>query len=561
MSDVHPLAGKPAPPESLIDPARLDRDFYAIKPDYENRRQRVAFGTSGHRGSAANGTFNEAHVAAIAQAICDHRRLKNIQGPLFLGKDTHALSRPAERTALEVLAANDVRVVLQRDDGYTPTPAISRAILIWNQAGKGATADGVVLTPSHNPPADGGFKYNPPHGGPAESEVTSWIQDRANALLREDNRAVLRVPYEAARRRPNVTETDFVRMYIDDLDSVLDLDIIRSSGVRIGVDPLGGAAVGYWQPLAEKFGLNLKVVHSQVDPRFAFATLDHDGQVRLDCSSPFAMARLLDLQHEFDVAFGNDPDADRHGIVTPSHGLLNPSFYLAVAVHYLHNHRPNWPQSAAVGKTIVSSDMIARVARSVGRRLAEVPVGFKWFASKLQSGAYCLGGEESAGASFLRRDGTVWTTDKDGLLLGLLAAEIAARTGLNPGEYFSHLAALLGTPCYRRTDIPSTPVVKDRLANLDPASLKLTRVAGDPVAQVLSRAPENNAAIGGLKVVTANGWFAVRPSGTEDIIKIYAESFRSDQHLADIAGDAAAFVRHLESSTSQTCCEQVKSHA
>jgi phosphoglucomutase len=543
MSTAHALAGKPAPVEILIDPVRLEEQYYTLAPEVGNPQQQVSFGTSGHRGTPGNGTFNEAHILAIAQAICDYRRHKDIRGPLFLGKDTHAVSGPAERTALEVLAANEAIVVRQRNDGYTPTPAISRAILVWNQGECGGTADGIVITPSHNPPADGGFKYNPPHGGPAESEVTAWIQNRANALLGEGNRSVLRIPFETARRSPTVDETDFVRSYLMDLATVVDLDAIRSAGVRIGVDPMGGAAVGYWEPLAEEFKLNLTVVNPKVDPRFSFATLDHDGQIRMDCSSPHAMAGLLALRDKFDIAFGTDADADRHGIVTPSHGLMNPNFYLAAAIHYLHTRRPQWPLSAAVGKTIVSSDMIARVVQSVGRRLAEVPVGFKWFAAALQSGAYCFGGEESAGASFLRRDGTVWTTDKDGLLLGLLAAEITARTGLNPAEYYEHLAALLGRPHYRRTDLACTLAEKERLGDINPATLALTELAGDPITQVLTRASENGAGIGGLKVVTANGWFAARPSGTENIIKVYAESFRNTGHLDRIAGEAASLVR------------------
>jgi len=547
---MHPLAGKVAPAELLIDVSKLERDYYEQRPDVGDPRQRVSFGTSGHRGTPLDGSFTEAHILAITQAICEYRRAQGISGPLFVGKDTHAASAPAERTALEVLAANDVLARLQRDNGFTPTPVISRAILAWNQAGNRSAADGVVITPSHNPPADGGFKYNPPSGGPADTDVTGWIQDRANALLRDGNREVKRIPYEAALKRASTSEIDFVADYVRDLGSVVDLEAVRAAGVRIGVDPLGGAAVHYWEPIRERYGLDLTVVNPKVDPTFGFMTVDHDGKIRMDCSSKCAMQGLVQLQKDFDIAFGNDPDADRHGIVTPSHGLMDPNHYLATAIHFLHTRRPGWPLSAAVGKTIVSSSIIDRVVQSIGRRLAEVPVGFKWFVDGLFKGAYCFGGEESAGASFLRRDGTVWTTDKDGLILGLLAAEIKARTGLDPAQYFGHLSGLLGHTKYRRIDAKTTPEQKRALKDVNTDALAGATLAGDPIVTRLTRDPVNNAPIGGLKVATNNGWFAARPSGTENIIKIYAESFRDEKHLREIIAEAGRIVGHLSGDAS-----------
>jgi phosphoglucomutase len=536
--NISALAGKPAPPELLLDAAKLERDYYERKPEPDKPRQMVSFGTSGHRGSPLDGTFTEAHVLAIVQAICEYRHSKGINGPLFMGKDTHAASAPAERTAIEVLAAGQAVTVIQRDNGFTPTPAISRAILAWNQGGNDTVADGIVLTPSHNPPADGGLKYNPPSGGPADTDVTEWIQRRANEFLDAGNREVKRIPWERALKQPTTRQIDFAADYVRDLDSVIDLKAIRASGVRIGVDPLGGAAVHYWEPIRERFGLNLTVVNPKVDPAFAFMTVDHDGKIRMDCSSKWAMQGLVGLQKDFDIAFANDPDSDRHGIVTPSHGLMDPNRYLAAAIHFLHTRRQGWPLSAAVGKTVVSSAMIDRVVQSIGRRLAEVPVGFKWFAAGLHRGAYCFGGEESAGASFLRKDATVWTTDKDGLILGLLAAEITARTGIDPEQYVRHLAAILGQTWYSRIDAETSPEQKRALRTVTADSVTARELAGDPIVAKLTRDPENGASIGGLKVVTQCGWFAARPSGTENLIKIYAESFRSQEHLQAILRDA-----------------------
>jgi len=536
--NTNPLAGKPAPPELLLDLARLERDYYQWKPDPGQPQQMVSFGTSGHRGSPLEGTFTEAHVLAIVQAICEYRRSKEIQGPLFMGKDTHAASAPAERTALEVLAAGEVITAIQRNNGFTPTPAISRAILAWNQGGNDTVADGIVLTPSHNPPGDGGLKYNPPSGGPADTEVTAWIQRRANELLKGGNRDVKRIPCERALKQPTTSQVDFAADYVRDLASVIDLEAIRASGVRIGVDPLGGAAVHYWEPIRERYGLDLTVVNPKVDPTFAFMTLDYDGKIRMDCSSKWAMQGLVGLQKDFDIAFANDPDADRHGIVTPSQGLMDPNRYLAAAIHFLHTRRRGWPLSAAVGKTVVSSAMIDRVVQSIGRRLAEVPVGFKWFAGGLYRGAYCFGGEESAGASFLRKDATVWTTDKDGLILGLLAAEMTARTGIDPEQYVRHLAAILGQTHYSRIDAEASPEQMRALQTVTPDSVTDRELAGDPIVAKLTRDPENGAAIGGLKVVTEFGWFAARPSGTESLIKVYAESFRSQEHLQAILTQA-----------------------
>ena len=539
---VHPLAGKPAPREILVDVARLEREYYERKPDPADPRARVAFGTSGHRGTSLDGTFTEAHVLAITQAICEHRRGKGIDGPLYLGKDTHALSAPSQRSALEVLAANGVDARIQRDDGVTPTPVVSRAILVYNRGRTAGLADGIVITPSHNPPEDGGFKYNPPNGGPADTDVTKAVQDRANALIAGGNAGVQRVPYESALHAPTTHSEDFVRPYVEDLRNVVDLDAVRSAGVKIGVDPLGGAAVGYWEPIKHLYGLDLTVVNPRVDPTFAFMSVDHDGKVRMDCSSPYAMAGLVGLKDRFQVSFGNDPDADRHGIVTPSAGLMNPNHFLAVAVRYLLGHRTGWPAAATVGKTLVSSGLIDRVVASQGRRLYEVPVGFKWFAPGLFDGSVCFGGEESAGASFLRRDGTVWTTDKDGLILGLLAAEITAKTGKDPGQHYREIAERFGTSYYTRIDAPATPEQKGRLGKLSPEVVREEELAGEPITAKLTRAPGNDAPIGGLKVTSDNGWFAARPSGTENVYKVYAESFRSAGHLDAVVAEAQRIV-------------------
>ena len=537
-----PLAGKPAPKALLVDPGRIEREYYRRQPDMGDPAQRVAFGTSGHRGSSLRGSFNEAHILAITQAICDYRASRGIDGPLFMGKDTHALSAPAQRTALEVLAANGVTTVIQSDDGYTPTPSISRAILAFNRGRRTRLADGIVVTPSHNPPEDGGFKYNPPDGGPADTQVTRAVEERANELLREGLHGVKRVALEAALRAPTTRQEDLVRPYVEDLRQVIDMESIRAAGLKLAVDPLGGAAVAYWAPINAVYGLDITVVNPAVDPTFAFMTVDHDGRIRMDCSSPHAMAGLVGLKDRFQVAFGNDPDADRHGIVTPSAGLMNPNHYLAVAIAYLLTNRPQWPATAAVGKTLVSSSMIDRVVARLGRRLCEVPVGFKWFAPGLADGSLCFGGEESAGASFLRRDGTVWTTDKDGLIMNLLAAEITARVGRDPGELYRDLEAEFGAPLYTRIDAAATPEQKARLGRLSPQSVAAATLGGEPITARLTRAPGNDAAIGGLKVVAANGWFAARPSGTENIYKIYAESFKDEHHLQAIVGEAQQIV-------------------
>lgn len=538
---THPLAGKPAPAELLIDLAQLEAAFYEIKPDPENPNQRVSFGTSGHRGTSTDGTFTETHILAIAQAICEYRRTQGIAGPLFMGKDTHALSRPAERVALEVLAANGVQVVIQREDGFTPTPVISRAILTYNREHSDSRADGIVITPSHNPPGDGGFKYNPPNGGPADTDVTDWIQNRANELLRAVG-GIPRLEFESAIKATTTHTEDFVTPYVEDLANVVDLEIIRSAGLKIDIDPLGGAAAAYWQPLAERYGLDISIVNPKIDPTFSFMTVDHDGKIRMDCSSPWAMAGLVDLKDRFDIAFGNDPDADRHGIVVPSTGLLNPNHYLAVAIRYLIANRRQWPRSAVVGKTLVSSCLIDRVVASSGRTLWEVPVGFKWFTPRLYDGSCCFGGEESAGASFLRRDGTVWSTDKDGLILGLLAAEITARTEKDPGEHFQELVQEFGMPFYTRIDAQASAEQKSRLKKLSPEAVTATELAGEPIVAKLTRAPGNDASIGGLKVVSGSGWFAARPSGTEQIYKLYAESLKSADHLAAIVEQAQEIV-------------------
>jgi phosphoglucomutase len=539
---THPLAGKPAPRDLLINVSRLEAAFYEAKPDLADPNQLVSFGTSGHRGSSSNATFTEAHILAITQAICEYRRNQGITGPLFMGKDTHVLSRPAERVALEVLAGNGVEAFIQRNDGFTPTPVISRAILIHNRGRSDSLADGIVITPSHNPPTDGGLKYNPPNGGPADTDVTDWIQKRANELLCAGNGGVQRIGFDAALIASTTHVEDFVTPYVGDLANVIDLEAIRSAGVRIGVDPLGGAAAAYWHPLAERYGIDITVVNPKIDPTFAFMTLDHDGKIRMDCSSPYAMAGLVELKDRFDIAFGNDPDSDRHGIVAPSTGLLNPNHYLAVAIRYLLTNRPQWPASAVVGKTLVSSCLIDRVVASLGRKLWEVPVGFKWFTPGLFDGSCCFGGEESAGASFLRRDGTVWSTDKDGLILGLLSAEITARTGKDPGLHYQELTAEFGTPYYTRIDAPATPEQKNLLKRLSPESVTATELAGEPITTKLTRAPGNDASIGGLKVVSASGWFAARPSGTENIYKLYAESLKSADHLAAIVEQAQEIV-------------------
>jgi phosphoglucomutase len=525
-----------------VDLAQLERLFHEGRPDPGDPAQRVSFGTSGHRGTPLDGSFTEQHILAISQAIADYRHGAGITGPLYLGKDTHAVSRPAERAALEVLAGNGVTVVLQRDDGYTPTPAVSRAILAYNEGRTAGLADGIVITPSHNPPADGGFKYNPTDGGPADTDVTGWIQDRANVLLAEGNAGVRRLSHERARRAETTHEADLVEPYVAGLAGAIDLDAVRAAGVRLGVDPLGGASLAYWPRIAERYGLDLTVVNPVLDPTFAFMPVDHDGRIRMDCSSPWAMAGLVRLKDRYQVAWGNDPDADRHGIVTPAAGLLNPNHYLAVAIGYLLRHRPGWRDSAVIGKTLVSSALIDRVVADLGRRLFEVPVGFKWFAPGLFDGSCCFGGEESAGASFLQRDGRVWTTDKDGLLLGLLAAEITAVTGRDPGTHYAELSARLGAPLYTRIDTPCSPEAKAAFKRLTPEAVSATALAGDPIEAKLTRAPGNGAAIGGLKVTTAQGWFAARPSGTENVYKLYAESFRDADHLARLVEEARAMI-------------------
>ena len=540
---AHPLAGLPAPPEMLINVPRLVADYYAVSPDPDAPAQRVSFGTSGHRGTSGNGTFNERHILAISQAVAEWRAAAGIAGPLFLGIDTHALSEPAFITAVEVLAANGVAVRYAAGRGYTPTPVISHAILRYNAGRRDGLADGIVLTPSHNPPQDGGYKYNPPHGGPADSDTTKAIQARANELLAADLAGVKRLPFARALRAEGVGEQDFATPYIADLANVVNLDAVREAGLRLGADPLGGAGVGYWAPIAERYGLDIAVVNPRVDPTFSFMTVDHDGRIRMDCSSPDAMASLIRLKDQYDLAWGNDPDFDRHGIVTRSAGLMNPNHYLAVAINYLFGGaRPGWGAEVAVGKTLVSSSMIDRVAASLGRRLVEVPVGFKWFVDGLVDGSLGFGGEESAGASFLRRDGTVWTTDKDGIILDLLAAEIMAVTGRDPGEQYRTLTERFGAPLYRRIDAPATREQKAILSQLSPEQVQAERLAGEAITAKLTRAPGNDAPIGGLKVVTESGWFAARPSGTEQIYKIYAESFRGEGHLDQLIEEAQAIV-------------------
>jgi len=538
----HELAEKPAPASLLIDVDRLIDAYFSKEPDPNDPEQLVNFGTSGHRGSSLAGSFNQSHILAITQAICEWRKQEGITGPLFLGKDTHALSRPAEQTALEVLAANNVDTVIDRDDGYTPTPAISRLILTHNRGRKSGLGDGIVVTPSHNPPGDGGFKYNPPNGGPADTSITAWIQDRANALLRSNRSGIHRIPFDRARTAPTIRKADFVGPYVADLASVVDMAAIRDASIKCGVDPLGGASVAYWQAIVDHWKLDLQVVNPTVDPRFAFMPVDHDGKIRMDCSSPYAMAKLVGLRGSYQVAFGNDPDADRHGIVVPSAGLMNPNHYLAVAIRYLFSNRPQWSPRAAVGKTLVSSAIIDRVVAAMGRPLVEVPVGFKWFVDGLLDGSLGFGGEESAGASFLRFDGSAWSTDKDGLILALLAAEITARTGKDPGDHYREITALHGEPIYTRIDQPATPAEKSRLKQLSPAQVKSSTLAGEAITAVLTKAPGNGAAIGGLKVASQNGWFAARPSGTENIYKIYAESFKGQAHLDSLIQEARAIV-------------------
>jgi phosphoglucomutase len=539
---LHALAGTPAPKDLLVDIDKLRKEYYARKPDITDSAEQVSFGTSGHRGSSLRGAFNEAHVLAIAQAICEYRTCQGITGPLYIGKDTHALSEPAFATALEVLAANGVETMIDRDEGYTPTPAISHAILTYNRGRTSGLADGIVITPSHNPPEDGGFKYNPPHGGPADTDVTRWIENKANELLSRDLKNVARMAFEKARGAATTHRHDYVGSYVSDLGSVVDMEVIRGANLKIGVDPLGGAGVAYWQPIVEHYGVQVEVVNNTVDPTFGFMSLDWDGKIRMDCSSPHAMAKLIGLKDRFDIAFGNDTDNDRHGIVTRGAGLMNPNHYLAAAIFYLFTHRAGWRPEAAVGKTIVSSSIIDRVAAKIGRKLVEVPVGFKWFVPGLLDGSLGFGGEESAGASFLRRDSTVWATDKDGIIMDLLSVELMARTGRDPSELYNDLTRELGAPVYERIDAAATAEQKALLLKLSPKDVKASELAGEPIETMLTSAPGNGAAIGGLKVITAHGWFAARPSGTEDVYKLYAESFRGREHLHRIQKEAQALI-------------------
>jgi phosphoglucomutase len=541
---IHDLAGKPVPRSMLANIPRLVAAYYTYMPDIEEPGQRVSFGTSGHRGSSLKSSFNEAHILAICQAICEYRRGQKIRGPLYIGMDTHALSEPAFMSAVEVFGANRVDLRVQAGYTYTPTPVISHAILTYNTKIHGSTgrADGVVITPSHNPPEDGGFKYNPPHGGPADTATTKIIEDRANELLLRKLKGVKRIPFEKALRSEYVTRHDFVSPYVEDLGSVVDMGAIASAGLAIGVDPLGGAAVGFWNPIAERYSLKLELVNDWVDPTFSFMTADHDGKIRMDCSSPYAMAGLIQLQDRFDIAFGNDTDVDRHGIVTPGSGLMNPNHYLSAAIWYLFQNRPGWKHDAAIGKTLVSTSMIDRVGAALARRVAEVPVGFKWFVDGLIDGTFGFGGEESAGASFLRQDGTVWTTDKDGIIMDLLACEITAKTGIDPAQHYRKLEDRFGRAFYTRIDAPATAAQKEILKKLSPGMIKTAELAGETITAKLTRAPGNNADIGGLKVIAKNGWFAARPSGTEDIYKIYAESFLGEDHLQKILEEAVAIV-------------------
>jgi len=548
METLSPLAGEPAPPEMLVDVTQLERAYFDTSPDVEDPNQLVHFGTSGHRGSSLRASFNESHILAITQAICDYRRTQGTTGPLYLGKDTHALSAPAQRTALEVLAANEVETLIQQNDGVTPTPVISRAILVYNHDRKTNLADGIVVTPSHNPPDDGGFKYNPPHGGPADTVATNWIENRANELLKARNVSVKRMPFERALKAATTHEEDFIHPYVNDLGSIVDMEAIRAAGLSLAVDPLGGTGLPYWEPINSAYKLNVAIVNPVIDPTFSFMTVDHDGKIRMDPSSPYAMAGLVKLKDQYRVAFANDVDADRHGIVTRS-GLMNPNHYLSVAIQYLLTHRREWPAEAAVGKTLVSSQMIDRVVQKLSRRLWETPVGFKWFVPGLIDGSVCFGGEESAGASFLRRDGTVWTTDKDGLIMDLLAAEITARTDKDPSEHFSDLENEFGRPYYTRIDQPASREQKAKLGALMPESVHASSLAGEAIIAKLTNAPGNSAPIGGLKVVSESGWFAARPSGTENIYKIYAESFRDEAHLKEIVSDAQEIVDAALAST------------
>ncbi len=543
-SSISPLAGKPAPKDMLVDLGRLEQQYFERRPDLDDPNQLVIFGTSGHRGSPFQGTFTEAHILAITQAICDYREAHGTSGPLYMGKDTHALSDPAQRTALEVLAANDVETIIQESNAVTPTPVISRAILVYNRGRSEHLADGIVITPSHNPPEDGGFKYNPTNGGPADTSVTQWVERRANELLRAGDAGVKRISFSKAIQAASTHQDDLILPYVRDLKNVVDIDAIRGAGLKLGVDPLGGAARPYWEPINSIYGLDIVVVNPVIDPAFSFMTVDHDGKIRMDCSSPYAMARLVALKDQYRVAFGNDPDSDRHGIVTPGSGLMNPNHYLAVAIQYLLTHRPQWRRDSVIGKTLVSSSIIDKVVRQLGRELREVPVGFKWFVPGLFDGSYCFGGEESAGASFLRLDGTVWTTDKDGPIMDLLAAEITARTGKDPGEHYCELTAQFGNPYYTRIDATATPEQKAKLQKLSPDAVKESGLAGEPIIARLTKAPGNGAPIGGLKIVAEAGWFAARPSGTENIYKIYAESFKSQTHLDAIVNEAQAIVNN-----------------
>jgi phosphoglucomutase len=539
---IHPLAGKPAPADVLIDVKKLEKAYFDNKPDFAEPSQRVIFGTSGHRGTSTNGTFTEAHILAITQAVCDYRKAQGTDGPVLFGKDTHALSGLVQATALEVLAANDMEVMIAENDGITAVPVISRAVLNYNRGRKEHLADALISTPSHNPPADGGFKYNPPNGGPADTDVTTWIQNRANDLLKNGNKEVKRVPYEKAINAATTHTADFITPYVRDLAQVIDMQAITNAKLKLGVDPLGGASVVLWEPINAMYNIDIEIVNKKIDPQFAFMPLDHDGKIRMDCSSKFAMANLVKLKDQFQVAFGNDPDADRHGIVTPSAGLMDPNHYLAVAINYLLTHRPDWPLNAAVGKTLVSSSMIDRVVKDLKRVLCEVPVGFKWFSAGLFASTFCFGGEESAGATFLQKDGAPWTTDKDGPAMALLAAEMLAITGKDPGVHYQELTAKFGTSYYKRVDAPSSMEEKAVLLKLSPDAVHATELAGEKIEAKLTKAPGNDAAIGGLKVVTANGWFAARPSGTENIYKIYAESLKDEKHLDTIIKEAQEIV-------------------
>ncbi|MBP1720780.1 MAG: phosphoglucomutase, alpha-D-glucose phosphate-specific, partial [Deltaproteobacteria bacterium] len=538
---LHPLAGKPAPPDRLVDVPKLVSAYYDLHPDAAVPLEQVAFGTSGHRGSSFSRSFNEDHISAITRAVCEFRSLKGVTGPLFLGIDTHALSEPAFVTALEVLAAYGVDVMIQKGRGYTPTPVISHAIVTYNRGRKSALADGIVITPSHNPPEDGGFKYNPPHGGPADVDITRWVQTRANDIIRQGLKDVKRVAFEKALRAGTTHEYDYVKPFVEDLQNIVETDVIRDTGIRIGADPMGGSSVAFWDSIAERYGFKIDVVNRVVDPTFSFMTLDHDGKIRTDCSSPYAMAGLIALKDRYDIAFGNDADCDRHGIVTRGAGLMNPNHYLAVSIWYLFRNRRGWRENAVIGKTIVSSGMIDRVARHLGRKLFEVPVGFKWFVQGLMEGTCAFCGEESAGAAFLRKNGTVWTTDKDGIIMDLLSAEMTAGTGRDPAEHYKNLTGMFGAPLYERVDMPASPGQKMAVEKLSPDDLSVDEIAGEKILAKLTRAPANNASIGGLKVVTENGWFAVRPSGTENVLKVYTESFRDRAHLEKIQDDA----RHI----------------